>query len=837
MVGGATALRGQPHNYLLYNELHLTSLHVGVSRRWLLKAPLGRILAQPFSPRGRPTLLSPRQAVLSRFFASLTLAAVYVCVPSAVLGQETSAATQSSGTAAEVNWIRSIQRELLPGTDRITVTLGPGSGLVHQTGQLTGPPRLYFDLALVDVEPAVRDARLAYDDGVVRSIRVGRHPRQTTRVVLDLDQMSTFTVTTLQDPVRLVVEVASPLAAAPEPGPSASTAPGAVQAPVGQAAQTSAARQFIDLQALGGPNAFCPPSLRPLADPRALFDAQADDVRSVLRQAFSTLSTAEVDALIADLFSQAQQFDGELQQYPTGTELEWMAVRPGGEPGLIGPVRWANDEPMPGFEVTARGGNQVHTFVIPTACCNLSLLRSDPIPAPPALTVELCPSCLGSQIAVSATAGQPTDRLNVTLTRPNGTTDSMSGTGAVEWQHTLDDGGDYSVSAVATNDYGESDGTTRDFQAPRLNELEESIDVRLSRDERGLTAIVTAGPELARRLIGDTVTPATAREQINQLLAEANVEIALSGSGGDAAPVTLSNAEATADGLRWEHRLGLQEPGQVTVTAAVQTGWGICETSASINIPRPDPPPCTITVQPPTRLSDGRVRVPVDMCANGEATGPFMLDILPEVGESRRVTLSACAGAVTLREPGLYSFVPIQAGVRQNACAVPVMVVPRPGKAFFPMASLFAGPERRWRVHGEPDLTAPLVGGSAGVMFPVAKHLGLFGRVGAAFNTRETSYSSLFADVGADVLFGRGFIGGGVGVWDFNNSFVDQSIFFHGGVDTPWGLGGSTVQWFVEGRLFLDMLDMIDNNYLAVTGLRMLWKGDPPPAGNAPRSR
>ena len=60
----------------------------------------------------------------------------------------------------------------------------------------------------------------------------------------------------------------------------------------------------------------------------------------------------------------------------------------------------------------------------------------------------------------------------------------------------------------------------------------------------------------------------------------------------------------------------------------------------------------------------------------------------------------------------------------------------------------------------------------------------------------------------------------------------------HGGLDTPWRFAGSTGQWFAEGRLFLDMLDMIDNNYLGVTGLRMLWKDNPPAdSGNTTRSR
>jgi hypothetical protein len=101
-----------------------------------------------------------------------------------------------------------------------------------------------------------------------------------TRVVLDLDEMASFTVSTLQDPARLIVEVAHSLPAAPEAGINASRPVGAAEAASGQPV---AAREFVELQALGGPNAFCPPSLQPLGDPRNLFEAQADDIRSVIR--------------------------------------------------------------------------------------------------------------------------------------------------------------------------------------------------------------------------------------------------------------------------------------------------------------------------------------------------------------------------------------------------------------------------------------------------------------------------------------------------------------------------------------------------------------------------
>jgi hypothetical protein len=770
------------------------------------------------------------------------MVAVSFCVPSTALGEQGKTANTEPGRAASsqrapesVNVIRSIQRELLPGLDRVTLTLGSDDTLRYETNQLTAPPRVYVDLAQVDVERPLYETPHAYDDGVVRSIRVGRHPDLMTRVVLDLDEMASFTVSTLQDPARLIVEVAHSLPAAPEAGINASRPVGAAEAASGQPV---AAREFVELQALGGPNAFCPPSLQPLGDPRNLFEAQADDIRSVIRQGFTTVSAAEVDALITDLFRQVQEFDGAVQDYATGTELEWMAVKRSGEPALVGPVRWVSDAPMPGFEVRARAGDMVHTFVIPTACCNLSSLRSDPVPDPPELTVELCPSCLGSQIVINAAADVATDLVDVSLTGPDGATDSMDGTGAVEWQHTLDEAGEYRVTAVATNEYGDSQGTTRTVEVPRADELARSLDLTLSREEDQVTVVVTAGPELARRLIGETVTPATTRGRIEQLLAEANLEITVTGEGADAAPVSVSNPVATADGIRWERRLGPYEPGRFTVTAAVRNGWGVCETNSSITVP-PPPMLCTLSALPPMQLSDGRVRVGVDMCGGEALSGPFTLKLVQTSGESRQVVLNDCRGTVTLDEPGRYSFIPVQAGERRNDCAVPVIVVPRPkGRSFIPMASLFAGPERRWRVHGEPDLTAGLVGGSAGVMFPVAQHLGLFTRVGVAINTRETGYSSLFADVGADVLFGRGFVGGGVGLWDFNNDFSDKSIFFHGGLDTPWRFAGSTVQWFAEGRLFLDMLDMIDNNYLAVTGLRMLWKDDTPAgSANPPGSR
>ena len=72
----------------------------------------------------------------------------------------------------------------------------------------------------------------------------------------------------------------------------------------------------------------------------------------------------------------------------------------------------------------------------------------------------------------------------------------------------------------------------------------------------------------------------------------------------------------------------------------------------------------------------------------------------------------------------------------------------------------------------------------------------------------------------ANLLFESGFFGGGVGIWDINHSDTrDGTIFIHGG----WNLNPK-LQFYLEGRLFMDMLDMIDNNYIYMGGIRYFFK-------------
>ena len=112
-------------------------------------------------------------------------------------------------------------------------------------------------------------------------------------------------------------------------------------------------------------------------------------------------------------------------------------------------------------------------------------------------------------------------------------------------------------------------------------------------------------------------------------------------------------------------------------------------------------------------------------------------------------------------------------------------------------------------------------------MFPLGeeRRFAFLLQAGGFWNLRESSESTLFADVGGDLSFGRGFVGAGVGLWDFTHSdTTEATIFLNAGLATSLKLGENPVQWFVEGRLFPAMLDMTADNYVVFTGLRVVFK-------------
>ncbi len=114
------------------------------------------------------------------------------------------AATTDAKTASGVSTIREIRRTILPEIVRVSIELD--REVAFREEQVDAPARLLFDFPLTKAGPSIQDANWTFREDVVRKIRVGRHANRTTRVVLDLEGVSHYTVVTLANPFRILVD-------------------------------------------------------------------------------------------------------------------------------------------------------------------------------------------------------------------------------------------------------------------------------------------------------------------------------------------------------------------------------------------------------------------------------------------------------------------------------------------------------------------------------------------------------------------------------------------------------------------------------------------------------
>lgn len=150
---------------------------------------------------------------------------VRVTVVAAAAGDGAERRPEPAAADPDAVTIREITRTLLD--DGVRVSIEMDRELPFRQEQLDNPRRLFFDLkgALPSVE--LRDAMLNFADAdVVREVRLGRHPNNTTRVVIDTEGIESHSVFTLYNPYRLIVDFRRSAAApsrASVPAPSAGT--------------------------------------------------------------------------------------------------------------------------------------------------------------------------------------------------------------------------------------------------------------------------------------------------------------------------------------------------------------------------------------------------------------------------------------------------------------------------------------------------------------------------------------------------------------------------------------------------------------------------------------
>jgi N-acetylmuramoyl-L-alanine amidase len=143
----------------------------------------------------------------------------------------TSAAEAQSPRGAVT--VRTITRTALP--DGVRVSIEMDRELLFRHERLENPKRLFFDLKGARPSHALLDATLKFSDDVVREIRLGRHPQQTTRVVMDTEGVESFSVFTLYNPYRLIVDfrrAAASTAGAPAVPAALASSPVATSGPL-----------------------------------------------------------------------------------------------------------------------------------------------------------------------------------------------------------------------------------------------------------------------------------------------------------------------------------------------------------------------------------------------------------------------------------------------------------------------------------------------------------------------------------------------------------------------------------------------------------------------------
>jgi len=101
--------------------------------------------------------------------------------------------------------VRSITRTST--TDRVRVTIELDGPTAYHTEAVENPSRVLVDFADTRLGEAVPEGTLSYtNDDIVRRVRIGVHPNQVIRVVVDLDGVARYAVSTLDRPYRIVVD-------------------------------------------------------------------------------------------------------------------------------------------------------------------------------------------------------------------------------------------------------------------------------------------------------------------------------------------------------------------------------------------------------------------------------------------------------------------------------------------------------------------------------------------------------------------------------------------------------------------------------------------------------
>ncbi|HEY6614094.1 MAG TPA: AMIN domain-containing protein, partial [Vicinamibacterales bacterium] len=136
---------------------------------------------------------------------ALAAAAPVTTAPAAAAPVATMPVSSRVATSGRVtNALKTVKREVLPDALRITLELG--EEVTFRSDRLDAPPRVFIDFENTRPVEAIKDATIPFPDDVVRKVRIGRQTESRTRVVMDLAGAGRYSVYTLYNPYRVVID-------------------------------------------------------------------------------------------------------------------------------------------------------------------------------------------------------------------------------------------------------------------------------------------------------------------------------------------------------------------------------------------------------------------------------------------------------------------------------------------------------------------------------------------------------------------------------------------------------------------------------------------------------
>jgi N-acetylmuramoyl-L-alanine amidase len=171
------------------------------------------------------------------------------------------ASPPASATRSTLATIKDIRRAVLPDAVRITIELD--SEVAFHEERIPDPARVFVDLPGTRASAALLDQTLRFegDADIVRQVRIGRHPNNTTRVVLEAAGVTSYSVYPLYSPYRLVIDCVRV--------PAAVAAAAMTDKVLGRVAPAaaSAARQSNEAAAAAAARPLTPLSARTMTNP------------------------------------------------------------------------------------------------------------------------------------------------------------------------------------------------------------------------------------------------------------------------------------------------------------------------------------------------------------------------------------------------------------------------------------------------------------------------------------------------------------------------------------------------------------------------------------------